>query len=569
MVNLSLEQSGELRPGVWFSTLFYSALQARFTGVIQLRDAQGDRALFFRSGDPVHAGGLGFQGHYLGQLVAELGLLPTNLVREALERHQALPQEERPLLGTFLVQSFGLSGPDLKQAVIRQCEGRFEACFGLAEGTAYHALPGENDRIKSIAVKVDGWSLLLRGLRSSSSDAELRATADSLLGRSVKMKGSLRQLEALMTVPRDVASGLRYLDRPRKPDQLERTLRRRKARSLLRLLELLDLLETHPASKAIPIASVSRVRPGPDTGQSEVIEPDRPTTTRTSSDPSPTPAPPPPSKRRARPASKPRSDEELKRQSLFAEIDRFYAELENGLDHFAVLQVERNVSSDGLRERQLELVRRFHPDNFPGENVPDDILSKAQAISSAVNAAYDILKFPEARAEYERGLANGTIRGDGRRQDLIREAQIKTTKALHYIKRRQFAEAREHLQRALDLDPQAKGVKPYLAWAMYSSQRDGDTSAEPEVIRLLEEALKDEPENPDVYYYLGRVLKDAEDLERAYMYFKKASDLDPRYHKALSEMRVLRGQLEKKQKTGRTDIRSILSRFFAFLLFWL
>lgn len=562
MANAPLEQGGELQPGVWFSTLFVAALQGRFTGVVQLQDDRGDRALFFRDGDPVHAGGLGFQAHYLGQVLVEMDFLPEHLVREALERHQMIPEGERPLFGAFLVQSFGLSSTALDKALVRQCEARFEACFGLREGAQFQSTPGENEYIKSIAVNVDGWSLLLRGLRFSSPNTELHATADLLLGRSVRMKGSLRQLEALMTLPREVGVGLRYLDRPRRPDQLERALRRRPARALLRLLELLDLLETLPAGKAIPIPAATRARPGPETGKSDAggFERTTPRFTESSTTQVPTPPIPTPAKRGARPSSRPRTD---KQQSLFSEIDRFHAVLETGLDHFAVLGVQRDVTPEDLKKRQLELVRRFHPDKLPGgDRVPADIRNKAQAISSAVNAAYNLLEDPEARAEYEKALANGTIRGNSNRQDLIEEARIRTKKALHYIRDGKFQEARAELERALELDPKASGVRPYLAWAIYSGPRDGNPNLEREVLQLLEEAVKDEPENADVHYYLGRVLKEAGDLERALKFFRNASHLNSKYHSAASEMRILKSRIEKQQKTDRTNVRKVLSRFF-------
>lgn len=60
-----------------------------------------------------------------------------------------------------------------------------------------------------------------------------------------------------------------------------------------------------------------------------------------------------------------------------------------------MLGVERTASQDEVRKAYLKLAHKYHPDKTGGDKAAEDKLKE-------VNAAYDILKNPEKRAQYDR-----------------------------------------------------------------------------------------------------------------------------------------------------------------------
>lgn len=514
-----------------------------------MRTEEGDRALFFENGDPVHAVGAGFSTHYLGQLVAEARHLPTTLVMEALQRHQGLPEADRPPFGELLVTQFNLERADLEACVRQQCSARFSQCFGLPEQTAYQSAPGQSDRIRSLGLKVDGWGVLLNGLTEHGSDFELKETADRLLGRSVKLKGSIQQLDALTPIPEPLRAGLRYLEKPRRPDQLERSLKRRRARGLLRTLELLDILETGAASKAIAIPKVStRKSTRPAAHADAAVE---------------SPAGAPPSADGPRTPSRPRPAPASRiSPQLAADVEIFFAKLEEKQSHFELLGVDPKDPPEALRGRYTELVKRFHPDAFVTTNPDPDLEAKVRAISARINEAYTTLASPEARSEYEEMLANDRVKGDAVRQAQLKDAAMKHTKAMVHLKMKEYEKAQALLRSASDIDKHNLTYKAQLAWSQIVDPNQDREHALRSGLSDLEAAAKADREHPDLQYYLGRAYKELGRMEDALKHFKAASRLDPRYKAAHSEVRLLASRLQKKRNSERTDVKSSLLRFF-------
>lgn len=555
MVDLSRPQQGVLGPGCWFSDLYYSAFQGHFTGGILIqrasdREGQAPFALFFMNGDPVHAVGLGFMSHYLGQVTVEQGFLQESLVLEALQRQQAIPENDRPLFGDFLKTRLGLSEAQLEQALDQQCRARFAECFRLGEGS-FTAAPGQDDRIKSIAHRVDGWRVLLSGLTENGADGELKEAADRLLGRAIRMKGSLQAIEALVRLPAEVEAGFKYLEKPRKPDQFERALGRRRARGMVRLLELLNLLELLPAAKAVPIPKASRVRvhrPESDPGPSE-----------------PAPAASSPSAAvpaqggagRGGPSRTATGTPNREQQELFQQVERLHKDM-GDLDHFELLGVVRDDPPDVLRRRFTEMTKRFHPDTY--RDAPEEVLGMAKEITARLAEANRTLADPEKRANYLTLLADKRILGDARRAELIRDAEVKVNMALVHLKKRNYEDARALLVPAVERDPDNKLYRAHLGWSMFADPNFDREKALGEGLPMLQEAVVADPDNATVHFYLGRVYKQTGNMERALTHFKRASKLDPKFTDAVREANLLARRRGKAQSDANE--RKGLARFF-------
>ncbi|MDP1553995.1 MAG: DnaJ domain-containing protein, partial [Hyphomonas sp.] len=64
-------------------------------------------------------------------------------------------------------------------------------------------------------------------------------------------------------------------------------------------------------------------------------------------------------------------------------------------DLYALLGVDRSASQEQIRKAYLKLAHKYHPDKTGGDKEAEEKLKQ-------INGAYDILKTPEKRAQYDR-----------------------------------------------------------------------------------------------------------------------------------------------------------------------
>jgi curved DNA-binding protein CbpA len=67
-------------------------------------------------------------------------------------------------------------------------------------------------------------------------------------------------------------------------------------------------------------------------------------------------------------------------------------------DHYRVLGLTRQATDESIRQHYSLLVRLFHPDRSPGDE------EQSRALTARINAAYRVLRDPEARRRYDPSL---------------------------------------------------------------------------------------------------------------------------------------------------------------------
>jgi curved DNA-binding protein CbpA len=71
--------------------------------------------------------------------------------------------------------------------------------------------------------------------------------------------------------------------------------------------------------------------------------------------------------------------------------------------HFEVLGIERGATEQQVKEAYFRLARRFHPDSHHDATLAD-LVDQLEAVFIRLGEAYEVLKTPRLRADYEERL---------------------------------------------------------------------------------------------------------------------------------------------------------------------
>lgn len=262
------------------------------------------------------------------------------------------------------------------------------------------------------------------------------------------------------------------------------------------------------------------------------------------------------------PEKKPVSDEE---RTIERDVGEAFKALKNA-DHFKVMGVERNATSEEVKKAYFELAKRFHPDRVAGHNFsnPEQTAERFEQVFARVSEAYRVLQDPDQRAAYVAELDSGAIGGDtGGRQRRPQEATLQYKKGMVFLHKKELDQAIKMFQMATDLDPLDPLYATFLAWARYLDERKPKAEREQQAREALEALLKKTP-HAETAYYLGMVLKLAGNEKTALRHFKQATELNPNHNEALREVRLADLRAERSRQTDgpmKRDGGSLLDRF--------
>lgn len=541
MIDLGVSNIGTFGETDWFSGVYLSAVQCKFTGGVLVKSSVGEAAVFFREGQPVHAAGSGFSSGYLGSLLVEMSAC-TQADVDAAVAVQDSEAQPRPI-GAILVANANTNPADVKRAIQKQNEQRFAQIFGWPDGS-WQAAPGDNTRIRELGVATAAWPTFFRALEATLTDAELRGIASRLLGRAVQLRGGHLGISEYDPT-RLERKMLSYLEKPRKPDHLERALKKRKAvRGFLRGLELLERLKVVSVAKAVPIPKVTLTTldlPGAEAAQAIVKA-------RATSD----------VQRTAKPAA-PKPTPKTSTAPIVKEVQALYDQLDDK-NYFELLGAGDKTTHAELRKLFTALAKKYHPDALPSD-VDEKTAKKAETISATLNQAYRTLSHEKERADYLLILSDVRIKGDFKRVEKVREAEMKAKMGGVMLNKREFRQARDFFKRARELDPATPEYTAQFGWATFADPNRDRAAALEEALPLIRDALAGDGKNPTIHYYMGQILKTQGDTKNALHHFKQALRLDAKHTDAEREVRLLELR-QNKQKSDGDSGSSRLSRLF-------
>jgi tetratricopeptide (TPR) repeat protein len=252
------------------------------------------------------------------------------------------------------------------------------------------------------------------------------------------------------------------------------------------------------------------------------------------------------------PAPVPHTAEERSVETLRL-LDEFRALREDleGKDHYERLDVSReDFSTSQLKTNYYALAKKYHPDKFRKFG-SDSLNNTLEHVLNLLNNAYETLKDPSSREEYDRELNTGTLKSRSAAGPTAQEMRLNmdqvATDNFHQgkslIQIQKYAESVSFLRRAVQIKSDNAEYHAYLGYAM-SKVPQYRRESERHFLRSIEI----NPMNINTYLHLGRMYKDVRMMAKALEAFQNALHWDPENRIALQEIEDITGESSRKSK---------------------
>jgi CheY-like chemotaxis protein/tetratricopeptide (TPR) repeat protein len=228
--------------------------------------------------------------------------------------------------------------------------------------------------------------------------------------------------------------------------------------------------------------------------------------------------------------SHPRRDDPQLEEHLAADLVKLKKR-----DHFRVLELPRSADSADVEAAFDRAAWRFHPDAYLGASKP--VRGLAEGIFNRLRAAYLVLRTPFRREGYLEQLGRGQEASDDD-ASLLRAAKRHYEDGMSDLNKGRYEKAAWHLRRALALDERDASYSAYLGWAVH---KNGPTDhvASKEARRHLERAIQLDPQLDTPHLFFGYLYLAEDETDSARTCFEKVLQINPDNKEAAEQLKVL------------------------------
>jgi curved DNA-binding protein CbpA len=217
------------------------------------------------------------------------------------------------------------------------------------------------------------------------------------------------------------------------------------------------------------------------------------------------------------------------------ELATLYDRLDD-LTHYQLLGIPQSAATPDINTAYFALVKKFHPDRLHSQLAP--LTRCAQQLFDQLTEANSTLSNPETRTVYDRSVADGGgTRAAERMMRNVLDSTLEFQKAEVLIKRRDFAQAMQHVRAALNKNPDEPDYHALYGWLLHL-MNPGDPAPLDEMLQALDRAIKANPNSERTHYYRGVVLKRMKRDNEALQHFRAAVQINPRNVDAAREVRL-------------------------------
>lgn len=243
------------------------------------------------------------------------------------------------------------------------------------------------------------------------------------------------------------------------------------------------------------------------------------------------------------------------------EIDRAYAAMPKQ-NHFEFMGVQPGCDDAAVRQGYMRIAREFHPDKVANSAFDQATKDKVDVLFKRLQAAHDLLKEAESRANYERtldalGSGDGRTTGPNKRLRRPLEANNAFKMAETFFKRKDMKQAEAHYRQAFNFDPEDARIATALAFCIWLNPDHEEGQRTAEARKRLTEIVNTHRFG-DAAYKLGLLLRKANDEAGAQRQFSLAHKLDPVHTDAQREVRLT----EMRHQKGKEKDGGLLGKMF-------
>jgi curved DNA-binding protein CbpA len=549
--------NGEIAEGV-LPELLRSLYVERRSGMLRLVRGEEEQSLRFRSGHIVNAQ-TSIKSERLGEMLVRRGLLSA----PDLVRSTEIVMREKRRLGAVLAELGLLDRNGLEDAIALHVHEMLARLFAWPDGRFSFEDEPDETSLEEVTLKLSTGELILEAVRAVKDPDVVRYALGEIDGVLALSSDPLLRFQKLTLSPADgfvlsrvdgVASAREILQMISLP--VEET-----QKSLFGLLSTGVIAYTgekrrkrEPPAPAPAAADPVPMRPAPT-----AATPPTPPVPAAAPPPAPAAAASPPA---AVTAAAPPAAVDQKADERRREIVEAWEGLTTR-NHFEVLGLQRAVGEAVVKDAYFRLAKRFHPDVHHGASL-GDLRDKLEAVFIRLGQAYDTLRDPRKRADYEERLGRarprppqGTAAGqtpgaeaaaDGPPpRDLEEEARV-AEEALHraakLLERAKALEQEkpnepEHQRLTYDaiqlLEPTLmvlQGKQRLRARVLLARGYIKNPKWQKRAEEMLLDASREHPQSPEPWALLGSIYAARGLKARALSNYKKALELNPDHEEA-------------------------------------
>ena len=206
-------------------------------------------------------------------------------------------------------------------------------------------------------------------------------------------------------------------------------------------------------------------------------------------------------------------------------------------NHFELLGVGQNATSDEVGIAFVRAARQFHPDRLVSAGL-QDLQPMAEKILARINEAAMVLGNATRRAEYVASLNAGPQAARTNLPTLL-EAENMFLRGEVFLKKGEHPKAIECFASAYQGNPGEPQYRAYLAWARFDDPQARKETLVRETLKTIEEVLRERPKFVRGFYWVGLMWKFLNEADKAERAFRESVTLDTSFIDAGRELRLI------------------------------
>ncbi len=466
-----------------FPKLIHNLYALQLTGLLHINHADRKKAIYFKGGYPIFVRS-NMVRECLGNVLVAKDLITERECEDSLRT----VKETGQMQGAVLIEMGLLKEEQISEVLEVQATEKLLEIFTWQKGT-YHFTPAVNFKKSITQIDLSPANIILHGIRTYYNETKV----DQLL------KPYLNSYPALSDNPH-----FRFQD-------IELLQHEAKVLAECNGCDTSEqILDRYPLSRfenKCLIASMLLVKLLD--GHKEQLPPDKRTSLFSDS-----------------------PEEKKQRQKFMQNYTRMMQQ-----NFFEILGTKTDATDEDIRRCYVVLAKVYHPDRLQQDQLSLDLEQKANALFQRISEAYETLSNPVKRHQYLAQL-QGKKKDKRDKAAEIMDAENAFQRGMVYLKKNNFADAHQALEKAVKLCPEEPEYLCYFAIAKFKAGK-GNPGTLNQAKELIQKAIRLNANLDKAHLFHGYMLKAEGRLPEAAKRFERAIQCNPDCTEALRELRLI------------------------------